>query len=112
MDSQASLQDLVQCTCYVTRSRDIEAGMKAWNDADSGHCEVLYLVVNELPKGALVEWQGSAYIAAEPDSILREKDVVNVADVGVRIHTNFTRMDNLCTFSCSIGMLIIFSVKL
>nr|XP_039248705.1 diphthine--ammonia ligase-like [Styela clava] len=66
--SRTSLKSFMPCICYLTNVEDISHGIKAWTcgtDNSDKICEVIYLVVNELPKEASAEWQGIALSLTE-----------------------------------------------
>ncbi|KAF6204719.1 hypothetical protein GE061_018880 [Apolygus lucorum] len=62
MDKDTLLRDVVQCICYVTNPSYIREARKEW-ERRTNNAIVEYVIVPELPKGALVEWQMWAHRA-------------------------------------------------
>lgn len=50
-----SLRDVVQGLCYVTKPQYIEQARCEWEER-TNNAIVDYVVVSELPRGALIEW--------------------------------------------------------
>ncbi|RZC38828.1 diphthine--ammonia ligase [Asbolus verrucosus] len=55
IDSNVNLRDVVQGICYVTDLGFVERARKLWEEK-TNNAIVDYVVVTQLPKGALVEW--------------------------------------------------------
>ncbi|XP_014239939.1 diphthine--ammonia ligase [Cimex lectularius] len=56
MDKDTQLRDVVQGICYVTNASYIAEARKEW-ERRTNNAIVEYIVVRELPKSSLVEWQ-------------------------------------------------------
>lgn len=56
MDKDTQLRDVVQGVCYVTHAAYISEARKEW-ERRTNNAIVEYVVVPELPRSALVEWQ-------------------------------------------------------
>ncbi|KAK9498262.1 hypothetical protein O3M35_002940 [Rhynocoris fuscipes] len=56
MDKDTQLRDVVQGICFVTNSSYIREARKEW-ERRTNNAIIEYVVVPELPKSALVEWQ-------------------------------------------------------
>jgi diphthine-ammonia ligase len=56
VDSNVNLRDVVQGICYVTDLSFVQHARKLWEER-TNNAIVDYVVVSQLPKSALVEWQ-------------------------------------------------------
>lgn len=61
MDKDIQLRDVVQGICYVTNASYISEARKEW-ERRTNNAIVEYVVVPELPRSALVEWQVWAHL--------------------------------------------------
>lgn len=101
MDKETQLRNVVQGICYVTNSSYISEARKEW-ERRTNNAIVEYVVVPELPRAALVEWQVWAHRGNTRFEYEETGCVVGENRVSIKRRWNYE--NTVCAIVCYVSM--------